>query len=907
MVKFRMCFVATLVLCLFLVASSAFAQKARVTGSVVEAGTGMALIGANVSIDGTTIGAATDAQGNFLIGSVPPGNYTLRARYIGYETMEKAVQVTVGRVSVVNFEMGTSVLEMGEVAISAERLLQSQKAALNAQYESSNIKNVISSDLMGSFPDEEAVEAIARIPGVIVDGEEAIMRGMPADWALVTVNGEKIPAVNAAEDRPSSLQTFPIDLIQAIEVSKGQTADMDADAIAGNINFILKDAPSKRMFTAKLYRGYTENRTSDFPIDQFSMFGPTKASMLIGDSFLDGKLGYSIAGTFEQELRSEYTERWNWDYSDKYWGRTENLVDQDGNKTPQGQRYYRQAPTETKEMRAGFNTALVWKPSLGNKLTFKTFYSAYNLIDYDLELTDDYYKESYEKLNDVKLEPKHVMNAAFGGEHMIMGDLNLDYTLHYTNGKGEEGHHVQAEFVSDYEDRAAGDESMHFANQNFETEVFEEDDIIAAFNLKKPFYMETLSGYAKAGFKFKQKDRYQQKLDAEIEPLDADDLADPDDWKDWTITAEDDFIIEWDPPEDMYLITASSTDIDENYTATERIISAYAMTELWLGQNIMVLPGVRVEKTDTDSESRLIDTYLRNNPEKVGEKAAVDASGGYTDFFPSLNLRFKLPKDVNLRVSGSRGISRPSFRLMVGFNDYDVDNQELYAGNPELEPTRATSVDVLLEHYSKSMASHMSVGLFYKNITNVMEEVLFVPESGVFNGYEVVEVEQAQNVGTGIAQGIELSIQRQLDFIGLPEVGILANWTHQLDTYLETTEGERENLPRQADDVYNLALSYEHAKIGFSGRLSYQFVTDIYRGKGTNREEWLDARSSLDLSLRQSLNENVRLFIKGRNLLGEDSIRRRWNMRPDMAINKTNIYNLSHRGMEIFGGFEFSL
>ena len=227
---------------------------------------------------------------------------------------------------------------------------------------------------MGSFPDEEAVEAIARIPGVIVDGSEAIMRGLPADWALVTVNGERIPAVNAAEDRHSSLETFPIDLIQAIEVSKGQTADMDGDAIAGNINFVLKDAPSSRMFTAKLYRGINTNRTSDYPIGKFDNFGPTKASLTLGDSFLGGKLGYSIAGTFERETKSERSERYSWDFGDSNWDRYQNSTDRNGNPTEPGMRYYRDAPTETVESRAGFNTALVWKPSLGHKISFKTFY-----------------------------------------------------------------------------------------------------------------------------------------------------------------------------------------------------------------------------------------------------------------------------------------------------------------------------------------------------------------------------------------------------------------------------------------------------------------------------------------------------------------------------------------------------
>ena len=72
----------------------------------------------------------------------------------------------------------------------------------------------------------------------------------------------------------------------------------------------------------------------------------------------------------------------------------------------------------------------------------------------------------------------------------------------------------------------------------------------------------------------------------------------------------------------------------------------------------------------------------------------------------------------------------------------------------------------------------------------------------------------------------------------------------------------------------NLALSYEVASIGFSGRVSYQWVSEIYRGADENSEEWLDAANSLDLSLRQRLTANVRLFLKGKNLLGEDKIRR---------------------------------
>ena len=922
MAKSRLNFVVTTVLCLLLIASSAFAQKGRIAGSVVEKGTNNQLIGANVSILGTNIGAATDNQGNFIIGNVPPGTYKVAARYIGYETVEKSVQVTVGRVATADFELAGSVLEMGEVGVTAERLLQSQKAALNAQYEASNIKNVISADLMGSFPDEEAVDAVSRIPGVVVDGSEAIMRGLPADWALTTVNGQKIPAVNAAEDRHASLQTFPIDLIQAIEVSKGQTADMDGDAIAGNINFILKDAPNRQLFTAKLYRGWSSSEnTSDFNINQFDYFGPTKASMTIGDVFFDGKMGYSIAGTFENERKSEYSERtaWEFDPDDVEEMNEDETQTLDGTRVKPGLRYKSRRPTETIETRAGFNAALVWRPSLGNKLSLRTFYSAYNLTDYDLELEENYQKAELEMLNDVKHEPKHVMNVALGGENMIMGDMNIDYTIQYTSGRGAESHDFQGNFVTDFEDYQDGDKNYYFDSNNFETETFKEDEIVTAFNLKKPFYSDNVSGYFKAGFKYKTKDRWNQKLDSEIVPFDLDlteeameELADdnipyP---KPWTKTRDDDFIIEYDPPLNMVFLSESSTSIDENYLAKESILAAYAMAEVWLGKNFMLLPGLRMEQTSTSTESRTVDTFRKNNPEFADEQSSVDATGEYTDLFPSLHLRYKLPKDINARVSYSEGIARPSFRYFVEFNDYDIEDKELFTGNKDLNPTRAKNIDLLLEHYSPSMASHMSVGFFYKDISDVIQSVFFTPESGVYHNLEVDRVEQPQNVGTGTAKGVEFSIQKQLDFLGLPEVGILANWTHQLDTYLEEEDGTRRDLPQQAADVYNLALSYENARKGFSGRISFQHRSDIFQELGEFEEEWDDAENDLSISLRQNLTKSVRFFIKGKNLLGEDSYTRLRVLDAvplaGLGVGDDVVYNHGFHQKAIYGGFEFS-
>ena len=913
--KFKSLMIATLTLGLLVMPAGLQAQVTRLAGTVVVEGSEAPLIGANIVVVDANLGAATDAQGFFLIGNVPPGTYEVEANYIGFIKQTQTVEVKSGEVAQVSFVMKTSILESDEaIEVTTDRIIQSQKAALNTQYNASNIKSVVSSDLIGTFPDEDAESAIARIPGVFVDESVAIMRGLPADYTLVSVNNQRIPTVNAAEDRHSQIETFPIDMIQAIEVNKGQTADLDADAIAGSINFIMKDAPNKGIFNMKLYTGYAKDQTSSYPIDQFGRFGQSKASLTIGDMLFNGKLGYSVTGTYEATTFSERDERndWNWEDDEL----EESYVDINGNPIDVGRRYYRDAPTETEEFKGGVNTAILYKPSLGNKFTLKAYYSFYNLTDYDLELRDYYASERMEKLNDVKHEPKHITNVAFGGQHLVFGDLNVDYTLIYTGGQGGESHDFQSNFRADYEDLQGGDDNYYFDNQNFEVETFIEDEYIIALNLQKPFqwgkiFDQNLAGYFKAGFKYKTKDRFQQKLDSEVGLYDADDLADPDDFKNWSIKRNDPFIIEWDPPKDLIFASDNSTTMDENYTSEENITAAYAMGEFWFGDNVMVLPGVRLEATDWSSTPRLIDAYKRNNPEDT-QFFATSASGDYSDFFPSLQLRFKLPANLNLRLSGSQAISRPSFRLLAGFNDYNDEDLELYTGNSDLDPTRATNFDIILEHYAPSLAAHMSVGYFNKTLTDVQQEISFSPADREFNGFEVDQVTQMQNVGTGFVNGIEASLQRQLDFVGLPEFGILANWTHQLNTYLETPDGEERQLPTQADDVVNLALSYENANIGFSGRISFTYRSEIYRELNTDEywEEWLDPENMLDLTMRQQLWQGVRFFVNAKNLLSENRVTKFYNNRSaseksTYGMRDWYVYNTSYRAARVWAGFEF--
>lgn len=94
----------------------------KIAGTVKDANTQESLIGVNIVIEGTTMGAATDTDGDYYIINVPPGTYSLKAIMMGYTTETKTeVRVNADRTSRVDFNMKATAIPGEEVTVIAER------------------------------------------------------------------------------------------------------------------------------------------------------------------------------------------------------------------------------------------------------------------------------------------------------------------------------------------------------------------------------------------------------------------------------------------------------------------------------------------------------------------------------------------------------------------------------------------------------------------------------------------------------------------------------------------------------------------------------------------------------------------------------------------------------------------
>ncbi|MDX1700433.1 MAG: carboxypeptidase-like regulatory domain-containing protein, partial [Melioribacteraceae bacterium] len=94
----------------------------KIMGRVLDQATGEGIPFANVFIEGTSIGAASDIEGNYVILNVPPDVYTVTASYIGYQKVTRTdVRVNVNFTTSIDFELPSGTIEMDAVVVQGER------------------------------------------------------------------------------------------------------------------------------------------------------------------------------------------------------------------------------------------------------------------------------------------------------------------------------------------------------------------------------------------------------------------------------------------------------------------------------------------------------------------------------------------------------------------------------------------------------------------------------------------------------------------------------------------------------------------------------------------------------------------------------------------------------------------
>lgn len=851
MTRFTFNFIIWAVLFGILCSSNTLAQsKGKIVGKVIEETSGTPLIGANVILLNTSQGASADLQGNYTISGVQPGNYQISARFLGYEEEVLEVTVQANQVTIVDFALKESEKKLSGVTVYGQ-LTRGQAKALNEQKNSPNIKNVVSSEQFQLFPDRNAAETVARIPGVSIsydqgEGELVQIRGIGPQYNSLTVNGQRIPAPDPDLGRAVGLDLLNQDLMENIVVTKALTPDIDGDAIGGNINFQMKQAPDKGIVTINAGAGYNDQHS------YFEEYGKdiVDLSGVAGQRFFDKKLGVLVAAAYYKTNRGSLLKEL--EYDDFMTG---HIFAQHSN------------DYDVLRERTGVNLNTDYKFDQFNKIYLNANYNRY--FDKEVRRKNEWVIDDNEETKETRnrVEDQYLNSIMLGGNHNFNG-VKLDYTGSWIKAKEEMPARTYFRFQRDFdfsgytnEDIKAFAPNTRFDQADILTlnrirvddNLKEDEDISGMFNVEIPYFLTGGKSTIKFGGKYTDKSAKYTARRLQLKNFPEEHTVGE---------AEFGFIdVVADPDDTGYLGAEKGEYVDhsdDNYDASEAVWAAYGMTTLNLTDKFAILAGVRYE--NTQNKYKTLATASVNHEQ---------SDANYSNFLPSAHLTYRFNDRMNLRFAYSSGIARPDYVALVPYEFRDDDSREISRGNPGLKPTTSNNLDLMFERYT-SYLGLFSAGIYYKKMTDIILNSTHTETLPYEGGSQVYEITMPINVDNDATiYGFEIALNQRLNFLNVPFLdyfSIYANYTY---TKAEIEINGRDlPLGYSPQNIANFALMYDNPKIGLSFVISNNFRDDILQSVGDDKytDSYFKQEYHLDLSVKQTITKNLSAFLQLNNL-----------------------------------------
>lgn len=790
-----------------------------------------------------------------------------------------------------------------DIVVTGQRA--SDRASLQKKRSAANTTEVVSSDDVGKLPDQNVAESVRRLTGVSVatdkgEGRYVIIRGIEPDLANVTVNNQTASAPEP-ESRNVKLDDIPSALIGTVTVVKTLTPDLDANAIAGQVDISTVNAFDKRrtFATAKGVLGLYEDtgdNAKEGDIGVGTLFGAEKQFGVVAAINYSKRPSYSedVLSTSRQEvngidLPAEMDQRV---YDPAFRTRKGGVLNLDWRPSDSARFYVRSMYSEfnDEEFRQRF------------RFFFPGSLAGYSNLDADggtIRTT------TARRLLRQRQETTKTATASLGTRLAVgEGDLTIEGT--YSKSKKDDPLRNEVEFRAsastglgadfDLGDRlmdsftvnAAGLNPANFRLNNYKqvSRKARENLYQARIDYQLPLDALGDDGYLKLGGKYLDRHRTQDQTgrtlratgaatsrtiaDAQLDTVntifDGDytfgPLIDMNAIEDYIFGNQALFTVD---PVDQ--VSQSKTN---DYKVNEKVVAGYVMASIRTG-DLTVIPGVRVEHTDGDTAAVVFEpgvTTLNTPYNSFG-------SYSYTDWFPGVNARYDVNKHLILRGAITTAIGRPPFVDLAPTVVIDTGTPEVTLGNPNLKPQKALNFDAAVEYYFAGEGG-ASVAFFHKRIKNPIFETTATDQDGVFGGVELEDaiVNSFGNGDEAKVTGLEFAVQKPFTFLPSPldGFGINANLTFAHSDLKVPGRSVHTPMVGQAAQIASVQLYYE--KYGISGRLAYSYHSsyldtdgglDVSDPSGEG-DGYFGKLSTLDARLGYKFNKYVEVFAEGTNL-----------------------------------------
>jgi len=878
-----------------LLASRVSAQSGTgsITG-VVNGPNNRPLSGVVVQVADVRLGGYTSEGGHYTIEHVPAGAHKVIARLPGFLSDTVSVTIVADQALTQDFTLKPTNVTLQTVTISSPRLNETKAAALQEQKTSDNIVSVLSGDEIRSLPNANAAEAAARIPGVTSERDEGEgkfveIRGTPPQFQNVEIDGVHVPGTLSG-DRSVKLDDIPSDLLGAIEVSKTLSADMDASAIGGTVNLESKIPEGEP-------RGYVSAQYSHQSLEANSQ---GQGSFTFGGRVLDHqKLGFLLGASYDRTNRTIQDVEPFW-AADIVSGNTSTPVGAGGGFNHVYPNDWSQREYNYYRTRYGINGDLDYRFTPTSSVYIRGLWSAFfdQANRWVTEVSGGSDSLPAQQIagggavgNEVSNRGpiEHTWGLTGGGKH-VLGIVHLDYSANYagssatTHGHYDDHYDNAAAFGYSYAGstnlvpryavspvvagQLAGAGNYTLDHVTVSNEAIDGQDFGGQVNALVPFSIGSLPATFKIGVKYTDEHKGDTPNNSEIDPT----ASTPPMLSSFpsqysvsnfyghicggcyvnapfgSIPAVQSAV--HSQPGAYTTVLDPYDNLLSAFAGTEQVVAGYVMQSLDIDQ-LHINAGVRVENTNVGYLAHSDTTS--GGTSNVANVITIHNNHAYTDVFPSINLRYAVDENTNVRAAFSRGIARPNYSdLAPTFNDVGALKNSfttpITAGNPTLKPEFSWNTDLLFEHYFPSVGV-LSGGVFYKDISDFIfprtslytGQVLRIPQLLPTAGSQYF-IGQPQNGPHAWLYGAEADYTQHLTFLpgALRGIGFDVNWTYvysRATVPVDTTQCtcytgafRHAPLPRQFPNIFNVALLYDYATV--SVRFAGQYTAASIYGYG---------------------------------------------------------------------------
>lgn len=918
-----------------------FAQtKSVIKGKITDKDMNNApLAFANVSVKGSSNGVTTNEKGEYSI-SLPSGEYVVVFSFIGYETIEKIIDLKPNQTIELNVALGSGGYKLDDVVIKSVKKRNTETAILTEIKEAKQVVSAISAEQMAKGTDGNAAQAIQRIPGItIVDGKFVMIRGLSERYNNVLINGSLAPSTEI-DKRTFSFDLVPTGLLDKMVIYKTGSADKPGDFSGGiiSLNTIESTSDFTKFDISFGYRSKTtfndylqsEGSNTDF-VGIDNSFRPLPSSFPTtsqlnnsaatsqlrvdaarslpnnfdtnsSNAFLDNSTGFSLGRKINLGNTKIYSVN-ALNYSTSYQSfsrsfRRYNFLNAGETRPTDWFTFNDMNYQQEVRITALSNWSLKTAKS---KFTFKNLFNQIGENETTIREGINFNQQANNTLKNYMYayKSRSIYMGQLNGDHNLNSNNNIDWVVGYNYIRENEPDLRRFRTFKDvnstsdnytFQDPSSSNlfSGRYYGNLR---EFSANNGVNYTYTINRDSETEERSpikikaGYL-ADYKFRifksryvsyvLKDYLTSARKDELRNLPLSTI-----FSNENINNQNGWVLE------------EGTKPDDSYKADNTLLSGYINTELPLGK-FDINMGVRIE-----NNTQKLRAFSNGNP--------VNVDNPVTSILPSLNIGYNINEKSLVRAAYSRTVNRPEFREIAPFLFYDFEYEVLKFGNADLKVATIDNIDFRYEWYP-SKGETISFGGFYKKFTNPIEQIIQrTAEDPSFN---------FKNATSAVNYGAELEIKKSFkDLTNIPilnrlSININASYIFSevdLGAAAQSQDSKRA-LQGQSPYIINGALGYEDEK-GLGINLIYnRFGNRIFSvGDDAFNTYYEIERNQLDATISKKF-KKLKVKLGLQNILN-DPFKLMEDSNRDNKINKANdnVISSFRRGALYTLGFSYNL